>query len=75
MKRLAIVLCGGVLSAALLSGCASQVCRVYEYYEPTEATMLTREDGLKVGALKSEAVKDGQPDWSPKSISLISVGK
>ena len=34
-----------------------------------------REDGLKVGALKSEAIKDGQPDWSPKSISLISVGK
>ena len=63
----------GVL--ALLCGCASQVCRVYEYYEPTEATMFTREDGLKVGALKSEAIKDGQPDWSPKSISLISVGK
>lgn len=60
---------------ALLCGCASQVCRVHEYYEPTEATMFTREDGLKVGALKSEAIKDGQPDWSPKSISLISVGK
>ena len=64
--------CGGL---ALLCGCASQVCRVHEYYEPTEATMFTREDGLKVGALKSEAIKDGQPDWSPKSISLISVGK
>ena len=63
----------GVL--ALLCGCASPVCRVHEYYEPTEATMFTREDGLKVGALKSEAIKDGQPDWSPKSISLISVGK
>ena len=63
----------GVL--ALLCGCASQVCRVHEYCEPTEATMFTREDGLKVGALKSEAIKDGQPDWSPKSISLISVGK
>ena len=63
----------GVL--ALLCGCASQICRVHEYYEPTEATMFTREDGLKVGALKSEAIKDGQPDWSPKSISLISVGK
>ena len=63
----------GVL--ALLCGCASQVCRVHEYYEPTEATMFTREGGLKVGALKSEAIKDGQPDWSPKSISLISVGK
>ena len=37
--------------------------------------MFTREDGLKVGALKSEAIKDGQPDWSPKSLSLISVGK
>ena len=73
MSRL--VLCSGVLAAVLLCGCASQVCRVYEYYEPTEATVFTRPDGLKVGAIKSEAVKDGQPDWSPKSISLISVGK
>ena len=75
MKRIVLVLCGGVLSAAFHSGCASQVCRVYEYYEPTEATMFTREDGLKVGAIKSEAIKDGQPDWSPKSISVISVGR
>ena len=74
MRRI-LALCGTVAALAALCGCASQVCRVYEYYEPTEATMFTREDGLKVGALKSEAVKDGQPDWSPKSISFISVGK
>ena len=74
MRRL-VLLCAACGVLALLFGCASQVCRVHEYYEPTEATMFTREDGLKVGALKSEAIKDGQPDWSPKSISLISVGK
>ena len=74
MKRL-LLCCAACGAAALLGGCASQVCRIYEYYEPTEATMFTREDGLKVGALKSEAIKDGQPDWSPKSISLINVGK
>ena len=74
MSRL-VLLCAACGVLTLLCGCASQVCRVYEYYEPTEATMFTREDGLKVGALKSEAIKDGQPDWSPKSISLISVGK
>ena len=49
----------GVL--ALLCGCASQVCRVHEYYEPTEAT------------LKSETIKSGQPDWSGnKHFSLFS---
>ena len=74
MSRL-VLHCAACGVLALLCGCASQVCRVHEYYEPTEATMFTREDGLKVGALKSEAIKDGQPDWSPKSISLISVGK
>ena len=74
MRRLVLpcAVCGIL---ALLCGCASQVCRVYEYYEPTEATMFTREDGLKVGALKSEAIKDGQPDWSAKTLSVISIGK
>ena len=74
MSRL-VPRCAACGAVAVLCGCASQVCRVYEYYEPTEATVFTRPDGLKVGAIKSEAVKDGQPDWSPKSISLISVGK
>ena len=73
MKRL--VLCGGVLSAVLLSGCASQVFVERHYYEPTEATAVKREDGLTVGALKAEITKEGQPDWSPKSISVISVGR
>ena len=74
MRRLVPVLCGGVL-AAVLCGCASQQIVQREFYEPNEATMREREDGLKVGALKSETVKTGQPDWSTKSISLISVGK
>jgi len=37
--------------------------------------LLEREDKLKVGALKSETIKTGQPDWSAKTISVISVGK
>ena len=73
--RLLAIQCAACAALSALCGCASQVCRVYEYYEPTEATMFMREDGLKVGALKSEAIKDGQPDWSPKSISVISVGR
>ena len=74
MKRLVHALCGGVI-AAVLCGCASQQIVQREFYEPNEATMREREDGLKVGARKSETVKTGQPDWSTKSISLISVGK
>ena len=74
MKRLVHALCGGVI-AAVLCGCASQQIVQREFYEPNETTMREREDGLKVGALKSETVKTGQPDWSTKSISLISVGK
>lgn len=71
MKRL--VLCGGVLSAVLLSGCVSQTLRTVEYYEPTDATLHERDDGLKVGAVKSETVKSGQPDWSGnKTFSLFS---
>ena len=74
MKPLVHARCGGVI-AAVLCGCASQQIVQREFYEPNEATMREREDGLKVGALKSETVKTGQPDWSTKSISLISVGK
>ena len=87
MKRL--VLCGAVLAAAVLAGCASQTITERHYYEPTETTALERhyyeptaetalkrEDGLTVGAVKSEVIKTGAPDWSDsKSISLISVGK
>ncbi len=59
MRRLVPVLCGGVL-AAVLSGCASQTITERHYYEPTETTALKREDGLTVGALKSEVIKTGQ---------------
>ena len=57
MKRL--VLCGGVLAAAYLCGCASQATTIREWYEPTEATALKREDGTTVGALKSETIRSG----------------
>ena len=73
MRRLVLVLCGGVFAAVLLSGCASQSTVAREWYEPTEATALKREDGTTVGALKSETVKSGQPDWSGnKHFSLFS---
>ena len=75
MRRLVLVLCGVVLASALC-GCISQTITERHYYEPTEATALKREDGLTVGAVKSEVIKTGAPDWSDsKSISLISVGK
>lgn len=68
MKRLFAVALVGVLA-----GCASQSIRITEYYEPTEATLVVREDNLKVGAVKSETIKTGQPDWSGnKSFSLFS---
>ena len=73
MRWLVLVLCGGVLAAVLLSGCTSQSTVTLEWYEPTEATALKREDGTTVGALKSETVKSGQPDWSGnKHFSLFS---
>ena len=74
MRRL--VLSGGVLAALAISGCASQRIVERHYYLPTESTALKREDGLTVGALQSETVKDGSPDWNGnKSFSLIGIGK
>ena len=73
--RALLNLSAAVLCAAVLGGCASQTVTVREYYEPTESTSFKREDGLTVGALKAEAVKDGQPDWSAKTLSVISIGK
>ena len=74
MKRLALVLAFG--AAALVGGCASQCIRQFEYYEPTAETAFKREDGMTVGAIKTEVIKSGSPDWSDsKSISLISVGR
>ena len=74
MKRLALVLALG--AAALVCGCASQCITERHYYEPTAETALKREDGMTVGALKTEIIRSGSPDWSDsKSISLISVGR
>ena len=74
MKRLAVILSASAFSI-VLAGCASQSIVTREWYAPDEKTMLKREDGQVVGALKSETVKSGQPDWSTKSISVISIGK
>ena len=61
---------------ALLCGCASQQIIERHYYEPTESTALKREDGTTVGAVKSEVIKSGSPDWSDATtISLISIRK
>lgn len=73
MKRLGIVLCGCIL-AAVFTGCASQQIVMREFYPPDEKTSVKREDGLTVGALKAEAVKSGQPDWSTKNISVLTIG-
>lgn len=74
MKSLVLVLAFGAV--ALVCGCASQCIRQFEYYEPTAETAFKREDGMTVGAIKTEVIKSGSPDWSgSKSLSLISVGK
>ena len=63
-------------STFLLTGCAQQL--VYrEYYEPTETTHTVREDGSVTGAAKTEATKDGAPDWSDSksfNLSVFGVG-
>ena len=72
MRRL-LSLCAACAALVALCGCASQTTRVVEFYEPTEATIHERDDGIKVGALKSETIKSGQPDWSGnKTFSLFS---
>ena len=75
MRRL-VLCCAACGAVSLLCGCASQTITERHYYEPTESTAFKREDGLTVGAVKSEVIKTGAPNWSDsKSISLISVGK
>ena len=75
MRRL-VLCCAACGAVSLLCGCASQTITERHYYEPTEETAFKREDGLTVGAVKSEVIKAGAPDWSDsKSISIISVGK
>lgn len=74
MKRILLFCSGGVLAA--LCGCASQSVRVQEFYEPNAQTLQTRKDGMKIGALKSETVRTGSPDWSGnKFFNLIGIGK
>ena len=74
-KRVFSILAAALVSA-VLAGCASQSIIERHYYQPTDTTVLKREDGLSVGAVQVEIIKSGSPDWSDsKSISLISVGK
>ena len=72
MRRAVLV----VALALGIGGSASQQIIERHYYEPTESTALKREDGTTVGAVKSEVIKSGSPDWSDeKTISLISIRK
>ena len=73
MKPTLLSLCAGVVAAVILGGCASQRVESREWYEPTPETVQTRKDGERTGALKSETIKYGQPDWSGnKTFSLFS---
>ena len=75
MKRL-VELLSGAIAVAVMCGCASQSFIERHYYEPTSETSLKREDGTTVGAVKTEIVKSGSPDWSGnKSFSLVNFGK
>lgn len=68
------LLCGA-LAAAALAGCASQRIVQQEFYEPNPDTIHRREDGLAVGALRSETTRSGSPDWSGnKSFSVFAIG-
>ena len=76
MMNRALSIIAAALVSAVLAGCASQSIIERHYYQPTDTTVLKREDGLSVGAVQVEIIKSGSPDWSDsKSISLISVGK
>jgi hypothetical protein len=69
MKRIVLI----AAFFALLAGCATQKIVQREFYPPDESTLHVREDGMRIGALKSETTKSGQPDWSGnKSFSLFS---
>ena len=73
MKPTVLSLCAGVAAAVFLGGCSSQRIESREWYEPTPETVQTRKDGERTGALKSETIKYGQPDWSGnKTFSLFS---
>lgn len=62
-----------LIAAFFLMGCAAQKVIQREFYEPNETTLQVREDGMRIGALKSETTKTGAPDWSGnKSFSLFS---
>ena len=72
MRTLALA----VAFSSLLGGCASQSYVERHYYEPTSETALRREDGTTIGAVKTEIVKSGSPDWSGnKSFSLVNFGR
>ena len=57
------------LSAALC-GCYGQRVTVREFYEPTSETLTRRDDGLAVGAVKSETIKSGSRDEGDRDYTL-----
>ena len=70
MKTLVKVV-GGCVLAATLCGClGNQSLVTREFYEPTKETLTRREDGLAVGAIKSETIKSGSRDEGDKALAL-----
>ena len=41
-----------------------------EFYEPTSETLTRRDDGLAVGAVKSETIKSGSRDEGDRDYTL-----
>lgn len=62
----------GAVVLGMTAGSAQNI--VYrEFYEPNEKTILKRDDGTTVGAVKAEATKNGAPNWSDNKTLSISV--
>lgn len=64
-----------VFLALFLAGCSQKIA-YREYYPPSQETLTIRDDGVKYGALKVEATRDGVPNWSDnKEVKLSLFGK
>ena len=70
MRTLANVTGGCILAAALCGCFGNQSLVTREFYEPTKETLTRREDGLAVGAIKSETIKSGSRDEGDKALAL-----
>lgn len=78
-RAVSAALAASVLLAvgAALCGCYGQRVTVREFYEPTSETLTRRDDGLAVGAVKSETIKSGSRDEGDRdyTIGLINLNE